>query len=98
MKARLFMVMLIAVLLVAACNGGEEEQDARSMIRFAAFGWTKTEMFDDLIVAFEEESSDLHVEFVSLEEPLGIDQRGNTPMPDDAAQRLVRSTSGLPST
>lgn len=90
MKARLWVAILITALLVAACDG-DHEQPTQTTIRFAAFGWTKAEIYDDLIAAYEEENPDLRVEFVSLEESLGIDWRGTTPMPEDAAQRLVQA-------
>jgi len=91
MKARFVAVMVIAALLAPACEGDRQEKEAQTTIRFAAHGWTEAEIYDDLMVAFEEENPDLNIEFVSAEETLGIDPRGTNPMPGDAAQRLVRS-------
>jgi multiple sugar transport system substrate-binding protein len=94
MRVRCLAVMLTIVLLAVACSGDDEPQP-QATIRFAAFGWTKTEIYDDLMATFEEENPGLHVEFVPLEETLGIDPRGTTPMPDDAAQRLVQAADVL---
>ena len=76
MKARLGAVLVIAVLLAPACEGDRHEKAAQTTIHFATHGWTKTEIYDDLMVAFEEENPDLNIEFVSAEETLGIDPMG----------------------
>jgi hypothetical protein len=91
MKARCAVMMVIAVLRVAACDGSKEQREAQTTIRFAAHDRTVTEIYDDLRASFEEENPDLHIEFVSLEETLDIDPRGTTPIPENAAQRLVEA-------
>jgi ABC-type glycerol-3-phosphate transport system substrate-binding protein len=60
----------------------------RTTIRFAVNDFLQP-MYRDMIQAFEEENSDLHVEFVSQNEVLGLGAIAEMEIPDDAEQRLV---------
>jgi ABC-type glycerol-3-phosphate transport system substrate-binding protein len=60
----------------------------RTTIRFAVSDFEQA-MYEDMAAAFEEENPDLHVEFVSQNQVLGLGSLTDTQVPDDAAQRLV---------
>ena len=100
MGKKLLFIVLISVLLLAACGKKDESpaptpipatpevEEERITILFAV-GDVERSLYEDLAKSFEETNPDIHVQLVSINETLGLDLVGGGDLPDDYRQRLI---------
>jgi ABC-type glycerol-3-phosphate transport system substrate-binding protein len=101
-------VILLVLMLLAACNRGKATETAVTnptetavtdptntiTLRIITQDW-QASSYRTLAEIFEAENPGIEVEIVSYEETLGLDSAGRVP-PDDAAERLVSAADVIP--